>query len=711
MPVPIITDKYIIIRVASPDDFDPDSFRTLWVDKDKGIQEIMGQHLKTNQNEVQAYVFDKNSYTIEEARNWVKNKYSNNESTAGEIHAKKRAYVVANMVLCTSKPNLTVGNVDATKLTPEIFAKTQAQAALNDRYYFYVEGVHEGANGNGDYFSADELTKNYQSAGYQLFDWEHQRDQIIGFSLDAELISRPDKPLAVAFTGILNRLSHHMQAEERDGDMVIKRDELIRKRFFEGKLAVSMECLFDSMECMECGYETDNPLDFEFHTMIAHRTILESGERVSRGLIGVDYVGWGIIAQPADSDAYVSSLRTSDDGVICEDISVPADAINKYGLLAENIAFSKMVSGIDPSDTLINSRGNYSFASDKATPVTTRLFIRQEDDFDNDSLETIEINAEISAIVGFPRDSDEIDISSFIFKGDHWTAEKMEEWKKSEGDKHDLEKLLKKKKKKKKKKRVKKPARTTYSSTKNNRKTDKGLKTSNLSSKGGLSMFKLNEKISSSMSINDAIIVALRALKDFQGDRPLEQEEVDAFTTEFSEVMKAKIGEEDFRIGDVYTLTDSEKLIAIEAARTEEKTIADTTNTELQNKVEALDEEKTKLSKEVSDKTTEIDTLKNADAKRQNEAKVDKFISGIKEAGVILTDTFEADVRSLAEAKIGTETEEESLKNLKGDLIASVKRSTLTAASLIMGTNAIGGDDNLDSMSAKLEKVRDEAKK
>ena len=167
----------------------------------------MGKRSEDSTNEVQSYVFDKNQWTIENARAWLRSVTAEQQKTVAGLLSKSRTVVTAGVTLCATKPNLSVG----TKVTPmdkEQFDANQATAALNDKYFFYVEGVHEGMNGNGDVFTRDELVKSYKSAGYQLIDWEHLRDQVIGFSLDSELItSTANEPVAVAFTGIINLLS------------------------------------------------------------------------------------------------------------------------------------------------------------------------------------------------------------------------------------------------------------------------------------------------------------------------------------------------------------------------------------------------------------------------------------------------------------------------------------------------------------------------
>mgnify|MGYP001614491968 CR=1 FL=1 len=80
MPVDV-TDKFIRIRIKDPGLFVADSFRTITLSEKDGIQAIIGK-LKTNPSgntEVQAYLFDKNKWTVERAKKWVEdNKKANN---------------------------------------------------------------------------------------------------------------------------------------------------------------------------------------------------------------------------------------------------------------------------------------------------------------------------------------------------------------------------------------------------------------------------------------------------------------------------------------------------------------------------------------------------------------------------------------------------------------------------------------------------------
>ena len=286
MATPSVTDTHIIIVVNQNDKFEMDSFRECLIKDKEGIKEVIGILKDTKEAAVYSYLFDKNTWTIEEARDWVKSILKNRTQSSLVMLANKKAFFSSGAQLCSTQPNLKVPREQGvTPLTQETFLV----ANMNDRYYLYVAGVHEGANKNGTYFSKEELIKSYQTAGFQLIDWEHMRDQVIGFSLEATLRTLMDpnstpeenkEILALEFTGILNRLSPYMQQTDlvdAQTNTYLLRDEIIRQRYFEGKLAVSMECLFDSVECMECGKvfdsETHSMFDYYQHVAIEHRAL------------------------------------------------------------------------------------------------------------------------------------------------------------------------------------------------------------------------------------------------------------------------------------------------------------------------------------------------------------------------------------------------------------------------------------------------------
>jgi len=91
MPVDI-TENYIRIRVRDPGDFVDGSFRTVSISDKEGIKTIMGK-LKSDPNGsmvVQSYLFDKEKWTVSEAKKWVSDhKKSKLES---EVNMEKRTF-------------------------------------------------------------------------------------------------------------------------------------------------------------------------------------------------------------------------------------------------------------------------------------------------------------------------------------------------------------------------------------------------------------------------------------------------------------------------------------------------------------------------------------------------------------------------------------------------------------------------------------------
>jgi hypothetical protein len=365
MATPKVTDMHIIIIVNSDDKFEIDSFKECLIKDKEGVKEVIGILKDTKEAAVYSYLFDKNTWTIEEARNWVKETLKNRVQSSLVMLANKKAFFSSGAQLCSTQPNLKVPREQGIiPLSKESFLA----ASMNDKYYLYVAGVHEGANKNGTFFSKEELIKSYQTAGFQLIDWEHMRDQVIGFSLEATLrtLADPDSSpeenkeiLALEFTGILNRLSPYMQQTDlvdAQSNTYLLRDEIIRQRYFEGKLAVSMECLFDSLECMECGKvfnsETHSMFDYYQHVAIEHRALIDSGITPRHKLIGINFMGWGIVEFPADTKAYVSSLQTNPDNTIRD-------------LIESSIHC--------PTDIVIEKDKEIVFASEKSLEISTKI--------------------------------------------------------------------------------------------------------------------------------------------------------------------------------------------------------------------------------------------------------------------------------------------------------------------------------------------------
>jgi len=353
MPVDV-TEKYIRIRMQNPSLFEKDSFRTINISTKDGIKAIIGKKKGKDKTEVQSYLFSKkNGWTVDKAKKWIKD---HKQKSSSELLLEGRSFVTANLMLCSKLPNLELGNSDIKRLKKK---DSTVEAAMNKYFYFYAESVHEGLNKNGDYFFKDELVQNYNTMSHNPLDWEHDRTQILGFSLDALLVSQPEELLAVGFNGVINRLSPYVTVEERTADnKFITRDEIIKNRFFEGKLFLSMEVMFDAFRCTKCGLESNDIFEFEHHMYMSHQN-----DDAFRGLVGIDFIGNGIVETPADPNADVFSLRTDDSGVI-EDI-LDAGFKEKHGCFSSNIYLAQKVAFENPDDELIEKKDlNLIFASD-----------------------------------------------------------------------------------------------------------------------------------------------------------------------------------------------------------------------------------------------------------------------------------------------------------------------------------------------------------
>jgi cation transport regulator len=67
-----ITENFIRIRQRDPDDFQKDSFRTITLSKKEGIKAIIGRLKGETKTTIQSYLFDKEKWTVPEAKNWIK---------------------------------------------------------------------------------------------------------------------------------------------------------------------------------------------------------------------------------------------------------------------------------------------------------------------------------------------------------------------------------------------------------------------------------------------------------------------------------------------------------------------------------------------------------------------------------------------------------------------------------------------------------------
>ncbi len=222
---------------------------------------------------------------------------------------------------------------------------------------------------------------------------------------------------------------------------------------------------------------------------------------------------------------------------------------------------------------------------------------------------------------------------------------------------------------------------------------------------GGNSMPKFNlvEKCSSATDLNSVFVIAQTCLRDYQGDKALDEESQTAFVEELGEVIKSFVSKENYKVADIFTLTDSEKLNLITSARDEEKKIAKMESDTLQTQITTLTDEKAALEVTITEKTTEIETLKNEKLNSENDTKVSDYITDVKQSGIVLDETLEKAIREVVSNKLDDPDE---LLKLKRSLIASATKSKLEEVSEALGEAPGAGEIPATDFEGKLNQAR-----
>jgi hypothetical protein len=138
MPVDV-TDKYIRIRQRDPSDFEEGSFRTITLSEEKGIRAVIGRLKGEDSTSVQSYLFDKESWTTEEAEKWVK-EHKERKSMAVKMLTEDDAGAVVGGYL------LLWGNPAAKDLQGDYF--TPETELMLDHYKSAPALFHHGLDDN-----------------------------------------------------------------------------------------------------------------------------------------------------------------------------------------------------------------------------------------------------------------------------------------------------------------------------------------------------------------------------------------------------------------------------------------------------------------------------------------------------------------------------------------------------------------------------------
>jgi hypothetical protein len=69
---PVVTDGFIRFRQREPKEFKKGSYRTITLSEKKGIKAVIGVLKGKTTTVIQSYIFDKNKFTVDEAKGWLK---------------------------------------------------------------------------------------------------------------------------------------------------------------------------------------------------------------------------------------------------------------------------------------------------------------------------------------------------------------------------------------------------------------------------------------------------------------------------------------------------------------------------------------------------------------------------------------------------------------------------------------------------------------
>jgi hypothetical protein len=186
-----------------------------------------------------------------------------------------------------------------------IFEPTDQDKALagenhhnTDIMHVKFELCHTGANKNKDGFINDEMEKGFSTAVYKPLNWEHTTENI-GVIYDAQI----DKSESGSYTIVAKaKVWKHKHPE---------RARAIAERYGDNNLYFSMETYFQKAKCSVCSEEFASQADYCDH--LNARMQANAGQEVIRNLIGLNFVGAGVVKNPADIHSVGLALAKAED--------------------------------------------------------------------------------------------------------------------------------------------------------------------------------------------------------------------------------------------------------------------------------------------------------------------------------------------------------------------------------------------------------------
>lgn len=165
----------------------------------------------------------------------------------------------------------------------------------SDLMHVKFELCHVGANKNHDGFILDEMKAGFKTAVFKPLNWEHSTENI-GVIYDSELVE-PEE--GAAYILAKAKIWKHKHPE---------RARAMAERFGDNNLYFSMETYFQKAKCSICDEEFASSDDYCDH--LNNRMQASAGQDIIRNLLGLNFVGAGVVKNPADIKAVGLALAT-----------------------------------------------------------------------------------------------------------------------------------------------------------------------------------------------------------------------------------------------------------------------------------------------------------------------------------------------------------------------------------------------------------------
>ena len=220
-------------------------------------------------------------------------------------------------------------------------------------------------------------------------------------------------------------------------------------------------------------------------------------------------------------------------------------------------------------------------------------------------------------------------------------------------------------------------------------------------------MFNFKEIMAEAKTLSDVFVIAHDA---FAKVEKVDEEKTKAYAEELSEAILAFMTQETCDLGNFITEADKNLAVeeAVKATKEEEKSKVDKKETEFASALSEKEEQITQLTEKVNTTEAELDEMKNTEADRELDTKVELFVGSVQEAGIKLTDGMQKYVASLAKPIIEDEV---ALEALRTELVATVKQTALEEGSKVMGNGTTGGGKSATGLGDELKQLREEHKK